>query len=286
VRRIGDEPGASGDLVEEPDELVFGDAERLAAVDAEEVLVGRLVGEVVDEGAVPHVGVGHDAGALEGLESPVHGGLVDGRLPVRVGCAEAARDVDGAQVLSVAVDEGVDHRSPGARQAESFAAHLVEVNLQSLCHVSTVIGGRQSGPAGSPRRTRYLRIGSWQTSAALRSGCDATPHRPACPGPADVVTGRIPSRVEVEEQSRVVLTWEDGEQTTLSASQLRGACHCATCREPAGMEKTRLVLAGPVPVTITDTRIVGGYALTFVFGPDGHGTGIYPYDRLYDLGGA
>jgi DUF971 family protein len=95
---------------------------------------------------------------------------------------------------------------------------------------------------------------------------------------------RVPVRIEVEDQSRAVFTWEDDEQTTLTAPELRAACQCATCREPAGMERTRRVLQGPVPVTITDTRIVGGYALSFTFGPDGHGTGIYPYDRLYALG--
>lgn len=89
-----------------------------------------------------------------------------------------------------------------------------------------------------------------------------------------------PTRIEVEEGSRVILTWEDGAESRWTAAELRGACQCASCREPAGAEQTAAVLGGPVPVTISEARLVGGYAISFVFGPDGHGTGIYPFESL------
>jgi DUF971 family protein len=96
----------------------------------------------------------------------------------------------------------------------------------------------------------------------------------------------VPKRIEVEDGSRVLLTWEDDATTTLSAPQLRGACQCAGCREPEGAAQTRAVLSGTVPVTIAETSLVGGYALRFVFVPDGHGTGIYSFDALRALGEA
>jgi DUF971 family protein len=93
----------------------------------------------------------------------------------------------------------------------------------------------------------------------------------------------VPQRIEVSGGSEVAITWEGGTTTTHAASQLRAACQCAECREPSGQERTEAVLAGPDPVTITGATIVGNYAINFVFGPDGHGTGIFPFPALHAL---
>ena len=92
-----------------------------------------------------------------------------------------------------------------------------------------------------------------------------------------------PLRIEVIEGRTVLLTWEDETSGEISAETLRAACMCATCREPSGEAATRAVLDGPVPVTINQAALVGGYAINFVFGPDGHGTGIFPYTTLHDM---
>ncbi len=92
----------------------------------------------------------------------------------------------------------------------------------------------------------------------------------------------IPTRIEVDGGDSVLLAWEDGSTTTLSARQLRAACQCANCREPSGAQATQHALAGDV--SITHASIVGNYAVNFVFGPDGHGTGIFPFTVLYALG--
>ena len=93
----------------------------------------------------------------------------------------------------------------------------------------------------------------------------------------------VPERIEIEGGSGVEFTWPDGAVTRLTAAELRAACQCASCREPDGMERTAAVLAGAVPVTIAEAKLVGGYAINFVFGPDGHGTGIYPFTSLRSL---
>lgn len=93
----------------------------------------------------------------------------------------------------------------------------------------------------------------------------------------------IPTRIEVEEGERMVLGWEDGSTTVLSARQLRAACQCATCRDPSGREATRRVLAGDQPVRIHEAYLVGAYAINLVFTPDGHGTGIFSFDMLRGL---
>lgn len=95
----------------------------------------------------------------------------------------------------------------------------------------------------------------------------------------------VPERIEVVEQSQVILTWEDETTTTLTAATLREACQCAECREEPGRRQTERVLAGPEPVTIEDATLVGGYAINFVFGPDHHATGIFPFPALRGLAG-
>jgi DUF971 family protein len=95
----------------------------------------------------------------------------------------------------------------------------------------------------------------------------------------------VPQRIEVVDGETVELTWEDGVVSQLDAATLRGSCMCAGCREPAGEAATREVLDGPEPVKIAGAELVGGYALQFVFEPDGHGTGIYPFSALRELSG-
>ena len=94
----------------------------------------------------------------------------------------------------------------------------------------------------------------------------------------------VPERIEVSEGRQVTLTWSNGEISTFDAAELRAACQCADCREPAGRKRTEQVLAGDEPVTIAEARLVGSYAINFVFAPDAHGTGIFPFTSLYELG--
>jgi DUF971 family protein len=85
-----------------------------------------------------------------------------------------------------------------------------------------------------------------------------------------------PARIEVRSEG-ISLAWEDGSSTLLDAATLRAGCPCAACSgaPPAG-----------VGAVISSASIVGDYALGIVFGPDGHATGIFPYDLLRELGSA
>lgn len=91
----------------------------------------------------------------------------------------------------------------------------------------------------------------------------------------------IPERIEVEEGATLVLTWEDGAVTALTAPALRAACECATCLGPDGGPSW---MGDAATVRILDASLVGAYALNFTFAPDDHHTGIYPFDRLRALG--
>lgn len=93
----------------------------------------------------------------------------------------------------------------------------------------------------------------------------------------------VPARIEVEDEELVILEWEDGSVDEFSAAELRAACQCASCREPAGARRTEAVLAGDEPVRITEAGLVGAYALQFHFSPDDHHTGIYSFEALRGL---
>ena len=89
--------------------------------------------------------------------------------------------------------------------------------------------------------------------------------------------------------------WASGESTTIPARKLRLNCPCATCRErrgdishaqPLTPKKSLLrIVDSSVEQELSLNRIwaVGNYALGLEWG-DGHTTGIYTYELLWDLG--
>lgn len=107
--------------------------------------------------------------------------------------------------------------------------------------------------------------------ASGRNRCPGLPPRPEV---ASVLV-EMPQRIEVQNGAEMTITWEDDRVDRFSAAILRSACPCAGCRE----------VATAVPnTTIDEVRMVGNYAIGVTFGPDGHATGIYPFDLLRSLG--
>ena len=96
------------------------------------------------------------------------------------------------------------------------------------------------------------------------------------------------------EKGQLELRWKDGEPTFHSYNDLRRKCPCASCRterdkmeakSPKGTLTLR-VISSPGPVLqeaeILEVTPVGRYALAFQFN-DGHKTGIYTYEFLYEM---
>jgi DUF971 family protein len=88
----------------------------------------------------------------------------------------------------------------------------------------------------------------------------------------------------------LIIQWSDGARLRYRASQLRGACPCATCREKHGKASQPKPAALPVlslaearPTTIDGMHPVGNYAYQIQFS-DGHDSGLYTFDYLYSLG--
>ena len=97
-----------------------------------------------------------------------------------------------------------------------------------------------------------------------------------------MATAPIPTEIKVHQNSRLMeISFSDGKVFTLSFEFLRVYSPSAEVRgHGPGQE---VLQVGKQDVTITGVEPVGSYAIQPTFS-DGHSTGIYSWDYLYDLG--
>jgi len=100
------------------------------------------------------------------------------------------------------------------------------------------------------------------------------------PGPDD--TPLIPTDVKLHQASHILeLVFPNGRHFRLPYEFLRVSSPSAEVRGHGPGQET--LQTGKRDVTITDIESVGHYALRPTFS-DGHSTGIYSWEYLYDLG--
>lgn len=91
----------------------------------------------------------------------------------------------------------------------------------------------------------------------------------------------VPVGVELHRQSKTLdLKYPGDEHYTLSCEYLRVYSPSAEVRGHGPGQETLQV--GKINVTITNIQPVGHYALQLTFS-DGHDTGLYSWDYLYEL---
>ncbi len=80
----------------------------------------------------------------------------------------------------------------------------------------------------------------------------------------------------------VEILWNSGEEAIYPARFLRGACPCASCVDE--VTGKRIVTPDLLPILVYPTKIepVGRYAIQ-IYWSDGHSTGIYTWERLYEM---
>ena len=105
-------------------------------------------------------------------------------------------------------------------------------------------------------------------------------------------TERAPTGIRRDGEAAIHIEWDDGTSTRWTASQLRTACPCATCREKRrGEDEEKVAPRGPIglpvlsaseaaPLAIESMRPVGTYAYNISFS-DGHSSGIFQLEMLY-----
>ncbi|MDN5871686.1 MAG: DUF971 domain-containing protein [Nitrococcus sp.] len=100
------------------------------------------------------------------------------------------------------------------------------------------------------------------------------------PGKAE--TGRIVTDIRLHRRARMLEVWfDDGSEFEFAAEYLRVYSPSAEVRGHGPGEQT--LQLGKENVAITGVEPVGRYAIKLLF-DDGHSTGLYSWDLLYDLG--
>lgn len=92
-----------------------------------------------------------------------------------------------------------------------------------------------------------------------------------------------PTSLSLVDQSTLEIQWSDATRKRYRVSELRGNCPCATCASVRRGETPEQWGTVDSPLKITQMSPVGNYGYKIHFS-DGHSTGIYPLDLLYDLG--
>lgn len=91
-----------------------------------------------------------------------------------------------------------------------------------------------------------------------------------------------PTRIEPQDSTTMLLAWNNGEAYTIPYLELRFNCPCASCvDEHTGRRTVRREGLKP-EVRVTGVQLVGRYAVQLSFS-DGHSTGMYHFDRLFEL---
>ena len=94
--------------------------------------------------------------------------------------------------------------------------------------------------------------------------------------------GRWPTGVRVADKGRLlVISFDSGETFSLTAEYLR--VHSPSAEVQGHSPAERRVEGGKQAVAITGAHATGNYAVRLVFS-DGHQTGIFTWDYLYQLG--
>ena len=90
-----------------------------------------------------------------------------------------------------------------------------------------------------------------------------------------------PTNITYKKQTRILtVIYDTGEIKNLSAELLRTESPSAEVQGHHPSQKIKVI--GKEFVTITDIKAVGNYAIRLIFS-DGHQTGIYTWDYLYQL---
>ena len=92
-----------------------------------------------------------------------------------------------------------------------------------------------------------------------------------------------PTKIKVRDKEFLDVTWNNGKDLSIKLSNLRNGCPCAICHaEKDEWSSTYIPLYTKEQLTITKISTVGTYAISIEW-QDGHNTGLYDYEYLYQL---
>ena len=98
-------------------------------------------------------------------------------------------------------------------------------------------------------------------------------------------TRHTPRRIAQQGPRQLAIVWADGVESVYDVRALRLACGCATCVDEWTGHGRLDPETVPEDVHPRQIKPVGRYAIQIDWS-DGHDTGIYPFERLRELGTA
>lgn len=92
----------------------------------------------------------------------------------------------------------------------------------------------------------------------------------------------VPTSIQKKSETEMLIVWSTGENTVVPFVELRFQCRCAECVDE--WTRHRKIKKESIRADIKPTHVeaVGRYAIQFDWS-DGHRTGIYPYEQLYEI---
>lgn len=91
-----------------------------------------------------------------------------------------------------------------------------------------------------------------------------------------------PTRIEKHTGTEMLIAWNTGEEYALPFVDIRYYCPCAGCVDEHTGERTILRSSIQPDIRPESIQVVGRYALQIQWN-DKHSTGMYHFDRLYEL---
>lgn len=89
----------------------------------------------------------------------------------------------------------------------------------------------------------------------------------------------MPAEIIGLGQPTVRIVWDEGDEDTWTARDLRIRCTCAHCQSEHTGERLLDPTTVPADLHVTEMSLVGNYGLSIHFS-DGHSTGIYRFKEL------
>ncbi len=93
-----------------------------------------------------------------------------------------------------------------------------------------------------------------------------------------------PESIDLSERGELVIRWPSGHEALIPAFTVRDNCPCAACIEEGTGRKILDPASIPQDIKALEIQPVGNYAIQIRWS-DGHGSGIYTWERLRELSG-
>lgn len=92
----------------------------------------------------------------------------------------------------------------------------------------------------------------------------------------------LPKRIDKFSATELLLAWNNEETYSVPFGELRFACPCAACVDEHTGERVIQRAQIPADIRPTGVQLIGRYAVQLAWS-DGHSTGMYHFDRLFEL---